>query len=206
MVYKNPFKNSVKQRKKIIIEQTAQIKSIYRQAYENIYDMSNQLYRTTSDNLKQLYLNNLKKELINNMENVDKQTERIINNNMDKMVSAVLNDNVVYLKSFNYNNFINNSDIRNKVVESILSGKVYENSWSLSSAIWGNNKQRIKEIEKLIARGVMEGKTTDQIAKSLTQYINPRIRSGTPIDWRAQDWQGQLSNMHTNKPLLNLPV
>lgn len=185
MAIKHLFKYAEKQRDKLMREQQREIRALYRRAYDSINNSSKQLYRT-NETLKSVYLSTLKRELINNMDNVDKQTEHIIKNNMDKMVSNVLESNQVYLSGLGYKSTINTQGMKHTVVESILTGSIYEKTYTLSSSIWGNNKQRIKEIEKIIARGIMENKSVDQIAQMLTRYVNPNVRDGSKIDYNAQ--------------------
>lgn len=176
---KNPFKYSQKRRKQIITEQERYIKSIYSQAYFDSQEIFRYVGKTETESnaLRQVYLNTLKKELTEIMNDVDKKTEISIKQNMDKMVGVVLENNQQYLNNFGYSNFINNPKIRNEVVSNILSGNVYQNKWSLSSAIWGDNKQKIKEINKIIANGVMQGRSVADIAKRLQKYVNPNVRN-----------------------------
>ena len=176
---KNPFRYSQSKRTKLIKEQERYIKSLYRQAYfesEKIFANIGKS-RTESEALRNVYLSSIKKELSALLTDVDTKTEISIKSNMDKMVSVVLEDNQKYLNSFGYKKFINDSKIRNQVVQDILNGGIYNGQYSLSSAIWGDNKRKLNEISKIIANGVMQGRTVEDIAKRLQKYVNPRVRN-----------------------------
>ena len=115
------------------------------------------------------------------MKNVDKQTEGTITNNMNTMVDLVLQNNKTYLSGLGYTSYINNPAMRQKVVENIMTGKLYNGQWTLSSAIWGDNQKKLSEINTIISKGIIEGKSIYQIAKSLEKYVNPSARK--QWDW-----------------------
>lgn len=184
MAKRNPFKYSEKQRNKIIKEQDKQIKSVYRDGYNNVreYFKSISNRNPQSEYIQKIYLKDIKREMSEIMTVIDRSTERIVNTNVDKMVKVVLENNQQYLTGLGYKDMINTRGMRNKAVESILNGSIYKNqSWNLSSAIWGDNKTRIKEINKIIAKGMMENKNVNQIAKDLQKYVNPSMRNAIKI-------------------------
>lgn len=73
------------------------------------------------------------------------------------------------------------SHIPQEIVAAVSSGKVYEQSWTLSKAIWADSKKSKKDIDEIIAKGIAENKSAYDIAKDLEKYVNPNARK--PWDW-----------------------
>lgn len=173
---KNPFRYSEKQRDKIVKSQDRQIKNVYREGYQQTKEMfkfmSNR--NVSSESLQRIYLNMMEKQINQNFELVDKQVERIVTNNMDKMVGVVLENNQTYLNTIGLNDAMNIRKMRFDATNAVLNGSIYkDNNWNLSSAIWGDSKSRQREINKIIANGIVEKKDITQIAKDLQKYVNP---------------------------------
>lgn len=177
MIY-DPFRYAEGKRVEITNLQAREIKQLYREAYNDIQREYRYLKNQTTEYAMQRkqYLNDLKKEYVNLMRSIDAQTESIITRNVDEMVQVVLTNNQQYLSGLGYNKYINNPAIKSDVVNRIMTGQVYNGKWSLSSAIWGDNAKKTSEIEKIIAKGIAENKTIDQIAQQLTRYVNPNKR------------------------------
>lgn len=173
----NPFKESEEKRDELTLEQEKQIKQYYREALQELkkefikYSHSNTEYAA----LKRQQIKQMRDEIRVAISEVDTRIESLVKQNTNVMVSTVLDNNMKYLNELGYNSVINTSSMRISAVESILSGKLYDGKWNLSSAIWGDNKATIKEINKLIAKGVMEQKSVYEIAKSVEKYVNPNV-------------------------------
>lgn len=62
-----------------------------------------------------------------------------------------------------------------RVVRSLVTGSVYgpSRTWSLSSAIWGDSNRKLRDIYSIVARGMILGESTEQIADKLLKYVNP---------------------------------
>lgn len=174
----NPFKQSQKERARILRTQEKQIKNAYLEGYKRTKDIFKFVRNKNveSETLKRVYARVMEKEMANTFTMIDRSVERIITNNLDKMVTSVLENNQSYLSGLGYKEMINTRDMRNKAVTNILNGSIYPGKgYNLSSSIWGDNKMKQKEVEKLIAQGIMEGKNINQIAKSLEKYVNPNV-------------------------------
>ena len=173
---KNPFRYSEKQRDKIIKSQDRQIKDIYRENYKQTKEMfkfiSNR--NVSSESLQKIYLNTMQKQLNQNFELVDRQVERVVTNNMDRMVNVVLENNQTYLNTIGLVDAMDIRKMRFDATKAVLDGSIYKDTnWNLSSAIWGDSKSRQREINKIIANGIIEKKDIAQIAKELQKYVNP---------------------------------
>ena len=137
--YKNPFKYSEKQRDKIIKNQDRQITNVYRENYKQ----SKELFKfvknrnVSSESLQKVYLNGLEKQLSQNFQYVDRQVERIVTNNMNKMVNVVLENNQTYLNTIGLNDAMNIRQMRFDATNAVINGSIYKDkNWNLSSAIW----------------------------------------------------------------------
>lgn len=192
---KNPFEYAEGRKVEILRRQRREIKGIYKDALENIEQKYGRLEGKSSryaENQK-LFLDDLKREYENQVQMIGRNTETVVLHNMRDMADAVLQNNQIYLNNLGYRNYINNATIRTDVVNRIATGQVYGGNWSLSSAIWGNDKRTMNEINKIIAKGVAEGWSTFKIAKQLERYVNPDKLNlttmpgvSTKVDYNAQ--------------------
>lgn len=73
------------------------------------------------------------------------------------------------------------SHIKTDVVQSLASGKVYQGDWTLSKAIWGDLQKKQRDMNEIIAQGVLENKKTYDIAKDLEKYVDPAAKK--PWNW-----------------------
>ena len=192
---KNPFEYASGKKVNIMAEQRQQIRKMYYDLYSDVVKELHYLKRSTGEYAteRKSYLKTLKRDLADMVKAVDRETEVVINKNMDMAVQAVLQNNQMYLSGLGYREVINNNVIKQDVLNRITTGQIYGEKWSLSKAIWGDSQAKIAEINKVISQGVLQGKNFDEIAKSIQRYIDPNVRlpSGingvrNNIDWRAQ--------------------
>lgn len=177
------FKFAERRRNRLIRNQEKQIRSLYKESYKEISKSLREIEKVNSESsvLKRVYLTSVQKEIESSMTNVDKRTETTITSNMNVMVDLVLQNNKTYLSGLGYTSYINNPAIRQRVVENIITGKLYGGKYNLSSAIWGDNQKKLMEIESIISKGIIQGKSIYQIAQSLEKYVNPNARK--QWDW-----------------------
>lgn len=195
----NPFVYAEGKRVEITVQQSKEIKGLYRESSREIKKDVEKFkgMRDSSSSLQRTYLNNLKNEIVRKMRTIDNSTEKIISGNVDKMVSVVLENNEMFLKNAGMSTYSMNPDIKYNMISRITTGKLYNNKWSLSSSIWGDNAAKTKEIEKIISKGILKNESTYDIAKNLERYVNPDARknwkwsnvfpgSRRKIDYNAQ--------------------
>ena len=168
----NPFSYSEKEREKIVKEQKKQIKSVYKEASDEIKKEVKKLKgkNNVSANERRNYLKSLQKEINSYMKNVDTKTEKIINGNVDKMISIVFENNNQFVNSLGVNFDITNTVIKKEMVNRIMSGSLYQGKWNLNKAIWGDNKAKQIEISKIISKGILKNKGLYDISKDLERY------------------------------------
>ena len=173
-------------RNEIIKVQDAQIKQLYKEAAEEVADRAK--FFMNRDNISSVlrtqYLSELSEQLRQRMESIDNKTQNIILNGMRNVSSSVVKENAERLLRMGFTNVIASTSylyVPDDIVRELVSGKLYDGRWSLSRAIWSDNKAKLSEIDSIIAKGVAENKSTYEIAKDLEKYVNPAARK--PWDW-----------------------
>lgn len=166
---------------KVKKEQAKYIKSLYEEAAKEVEQQITKLNfksdLSASDILKANQLEDLKKSIDKNLHDISDKINVVINENMKyvstKTVDEVGNvfklDGIEGLMGY----------VPDDVVRNIATGKVYGNDWSLSKAIWGDYQSKKDDINKVIAAGIAQNKTTLEIAEALQQYVDPNARK----DW-----------------------
>lgn len=184
MATKNPFKYASGKRVEITNNQTKQIKDLYKELYDDVRRELRYISRSKTEYAieRQKYLRELRQEYSKALRRIDGKTETIVRNNMDSMVQIVLDNNQKYLTGLGYQNYINNPLIKSDVLNRLITGDIYGGKWNLSSAIWGDNQNKINEINKIIAKGLAENKSVYDIAKQLSKFVNPSRRSLIDVD------------------------
>lgn len=179
----NIFRYSQRKRVSIVKKQEKEIKKVYEEALEEIRKEVNKLYgkNDTSSTMRRVYLNKLRDDISSHMNVVDNKTEKIIKSNMTQMVEEVAKNTQMYNSKVGLNVIINNSNLKYRVVNNIINGKVYDGKFTLSSSIWGDNKKRLNEINNIIARDILQNKGVYDIAKDLERFVNPNARK--KFDW-----------------------
>ena len=173
-------------RNEIIKVQDAQIKQLYKEAAEEVADRAK--FFMNRDNISSVlrtqYLSELSEQLRQRMESIDNKTQNIILNGMRNVSSSVVKENAERLLRMGFTNVVASTSylyVPDDIVRELVSGKLYEGRWSLSRAIWSDNKAKLSEIDSIIAKGVAENKSTYEIAKDLEKYVRPGARK--PWDW-----------------------
>ena len=173
-------------RNEIIKVQDAQIKQLYKEAAEEVADRAK--FFMNRDNISSVlrtqYLSELSEQLRQRMESIDNKTQNIILNVMRNVSSSVVKENAERLLRMGFTNVVASTSylyVPDDIVRELVSGKLYEGRWSLSRAIWSDNKAKLSEIDSIIAKGVAENKSTYEIANDLEKYVNPVARKSW--DW-----------------------
>lgn len=195
----NPFERVEGERIKLTEEQRKEIKRLYSDVLEDVRKQIRWIEhkKDVSSVVRRRYLESIKSDVEKSMQSVDRKTERLVRTNMDKMAALVMENNQTFLSGMGFKGYMNDPKLKADVVSRIVSGKLYENKWSLSSAIWGDNEQKLKEINNIVAKGIAANKSTYDIAKDLERYVNPNARktwewnkmfpgSRRKIDYNAQ--------------------
>lgn len=129
--------------------------------------------------LQQKYLNKLQSQIDERMQQAQNELDEMVTGNMKSVASAVTAASFDFADKLGLQFSAELSHVPDSVVKNIVTGKVYEGKWSLSTALWKENKKVHSDVRKVIAQGVVEQKSAYDIAKDIEKYINPNARK----DW-----------------------
>lgn len=138
------------------------------------------LPNTTSGALRSMYLSKLKGQINEQLNVLSKDLESTIKRNMGEVSDVVIMDNLRFLKYVDMPIQGAFSHVSMDVIESIITGRVYQGDWSLSKAIWFHTKKAKADINSIIAQGIAMNKGSYDIAKDLEKYVNPSAKK----DWK----------------------
>ena len=189
-MYNLRFAKAEQTRKAITNQQLQQIKSMY----QEIADQYSRRIESLSDKtnissiLRTQYLREYQKQLADELGKVNRRIESNIKSGMTKTAEAVLEEEIRRAKELGFAGITGKySNIPTDVVETIISGQLYQGNWSLSSAIWGTNKKIQQDCQNIVARGIAANKGVYEVAKDLEAYVNPSARK--TYRW-ARDYPG----------------
>jgi hypothetical protein len=186
------FKNAEKVRDSITESQKKDIAKLYEGWADEIGKMANYYsHKTTaSAPLSERYYKELQKQLYTTSREVSNEVYKKIKSSMYTVSDAVVADNVNWLKQFGFSEDGLNaafSYVPDSIVRSIVTGQVYESGWSLSSRIWGNNEDTMKDLYRIVAGGVAQQMPIKDIAKQLEGYVRPSAAK----QWNLVDQDGK---------------
>lgn len=148
------------------------------------------------------YYKELQKQLRQTSQEVSNEIYKKIKSNIYTVADAVVSDNVKWLESFGFSSEGLNaafSYVPHEIVQNLITGQIYDSGWSLSSRIWGDNEQTLKDIYQVMAKGLAENKPIYEIAKDLESYVRPsaklpwnlRMADGKKIYKKQVDYNAQ---------------
>ena len=157
---------------------------------------------TASAPVSERYYRELQKQLRQTSQEVSNEIYKKIKSNIYTVADAVVSDNVKWLESFGFSSKGLNaafSYVPNEIVQNLITGQIYKSGWSLSSRIWSDNEQTLKDIYQVMARGLAENKPIYGIAKDLESYVRPsaklpwnlRMADGKKIYKKQVDYNAQ---------------
>lgn len=189
-MYNLRFAKAEQVRKTITTQQLKQI----REMYQNIADQYSEKIKSFSNEssfdsfLQKQYLREYQKQLADELGKVNRRIESNIKLGMEQTANAVLEDEIKRMREIGFIGISGKySHIPADVVETIISGQLYQSGWSLSSAIWGINKKIQQDCQNIVARGIAANKGVYDVAKDLEKYVNPSARK--TYKW-ARDYPG----------------
>lgn len=175
------FANSEKARDAITVSQQKEIAKLYEDWADEIGERAKYYSHksTASAPVSERYYRELQKQLRQTSHEVSNEVYKKIRSSIYTIADAVVADNVKWLESFGFSPDGLNvafSYVPDEIVRNLVTGQIYESGWSLSSRIWGDNEQTLKDIYQVMARGLSENKPVYEIAKDLESYVRPSAR------------------------------
>lgn len=157
-------------------------REIYQMYQEVSKEIKKQIEQSGGENIKQQNLMILQNRLKRRMDELHDQIYAGVRRNCIKVGQALVEDTRTFLRRCGFRE----EDIRDAfvyvpsfVVETIFTGQVYRPGWNFSSVLWRDVEKTKDDIDKVVAMGVQQGKSTYDIAKDLEKYVNPAARK----DW-----------------------
>lgn len=177
------FRTAEQAREKLDKKQRKEIIQLYKDMAKDIEKELKKLAGKTniSSVMRDNYLRGLQKELntilANNGDTVKASTLEAMTN----VAKAITEDNAKWLTRIGLPPSSKLFRIPQQVVETVSSGKLYDGNWTLSRAIWKDINKNQSTLDRIIAKGIAENKSSYDIAKDLEQWVNPNKR--LPWDW-----------------------
>ena len=175
------FKNADAVKNAIMASQKKEIIKLYKEWADEIGERA-KFYShksTASAPVSERYFKELQKQLKTTSKEISNEVYKKIKKNIYTVSDAVVKDNIKWLESFGFDNSSLNaafSYVPDEVVRNLITGQIYESGWSLSKAIWSDNEKALKDIYRIMAKGMAEQKPIYNIAKELEAYVNPSKR------------------------------
>lgn len=181
MANKLVFKDAEEAKKSIMVEQQKEIAKLYEDWADDIAKQAEYYSHkfTSSAYVSERYYKQLRRQLRKTSQEVSNEIYNKIKSNMYLISDEVVKSNVKWLKSFGFSEEGLNatfSYVPKDTVERLVTGQIYKSGWSLSKRIWGDNEHTLKDIYKVMAKGIAEQKPIYDIAKDLESYVRPNAR------------------------------
>lgn len=173
------FSTAEEQREQLTGEQQEEIKELYKQLAEEIGKQAEAAPRVPSDALRAQYLRELQDQVKQNLRELQGELNTTIRSNMKDVAVIITQDAKGFLDAYGLPIQGAYSHVPADIVQSVISGQLYAGDWTLSRALWLNTMETQKDVEKVIAIGIAENKSTYDIAKDLERYVDPSARK----DW-----------------------
>jgi hypothetical protein len=198
------FKNAEEARDAIMAFQKKEIAKLYEDWADEIGERAKYYSHksTASAPVSERYYRELQKQLRQTSQEVSNEVYKKIKSNIYTIADAAVSDNVKWLESFGFSSDGLNaafSYVPHEIVQNLITGQIYDSGWSLSSRIWGDNEQTLKDIYQVMAKGLAENKPIYEIAKDLESYVRPsaklpwnlRMADGKKIYKKQIDYNAQ---------------
>ena len=198
------FKDAEAAKAAIMASQQKEIAKLYEDWADEIGERAKYYSHksTASAPVSERYYRELQKQLRQTSQEVSNEIYKKIKSNIYTVADAVVSDNVKWLESFGFSSDGLNaafSYVPHETVQNLVTGQIYDSGWSLSSRIWGDNEQTLKDIYQVMAKGLAENKPIYEIAKDLESYVRPsaklpwnlRMADGKKIYKKKVDYNAQ---------------
>lgn len=181
------FKDAEKARDVILSSQKKEIAALYDKWADEIGERAKYYSHksTASSVVSERQMRELQKQIRATSQEVSNEVYSMIKKNMYTVADSVVQCNSAWLASLGFDGSTINaafSSVPDDVVRNLLTGQIYDSGWSLSSRIWGDNENTLKDIYRVMAKGLTENKSIYDIAKELESYVRP----GAKLPWNLK--------------------
>lgn len=181
------FKDAEKARDAILSSQKKEIAALYDKWADEIGERAKYYSHksTASSVVSERQMRELQKQIRATSKEVSNEVYSKIKKNVYTVADSVVQCNSDWLASLGFDGSTINaafSSVPDDVVRNLLTGQIYNSGWSLSSRIWGDNENTLKDIYQVMAKGLTENKSIYDIAKELESYVRP----GAKLPWNLK--------------------
>lgn len=173
------FSNAESQRLRITQEQQKHIEELYKQASKHIGELAEQAPRVPSDVIRQQYLRDLQQQINDALRGIQRDLESTIHYHSQQVATETVKDAKEFLREVGLPIGGSYSNVPIEIVQAVASGQLYTGNWTLSRALWLNTMETQKDVQSIVAQGILENKSAYDIAKDLEKYVDPSARK----DW-----------------------
>lgn len=173
------FSNAEAQRLRITQEQQKHIEELYRQASKHIGELAEQAPRVPSDIIRQQYLRDLQQQINDALRGIQRDLGSTIRDHSQQVATETVKDAKEFLREVGLPIGGAYSNVPVEIVQAVASGQLYTGNWTLRRALWLNTMETQKDIQSIVALGILENKSAYDIAKDLEKYVDPSARK----DW-----------------------
>lgn len=175
------FKDAEAAKAAIMASQQKEIAKLYEDWADEICERAKYYSHKSNASapVSERYYKELQKQLRATSQQVSNEVYKKIKGNIYLISDAVVKDNVDWLASFGFSMEGLNaafSYVPDEIVRNLITGQIYESGWSLSQRIWSDNEKTLKDIYRVMAKGLAENKPIYEIAKDLEAYVRPGVR------------------------------
>lgn len=178
---KDPFQETVTLRDYITKDQEREIRKFYNQWAREIRELEKSLPKTPDTLDERRKLAELYYQLRSASIQLSTEINSSITSHVEWMGRVVERVNAKWLESLGFTKESINrkfSQITDTAIRNILTGNVYAKGGSLSDRVWKLTNSNLNDMNTIIAKGLAEGKSLNEIAKELTKYVNPDAKLG----------------------------
>lgn len=152
---------------------------------ERIYKLSRK--SDMDSRLMRLQLEAVAEQVEHELKLIDDDIVELVHGSMQEVVDGVLEANRAKLVSIGFPEEVARDaflHVRDSVPKMIELGRVYDDDWTLSKAIWSGDKKAHDQIQHIISTDVTQGRSVYDIAKDVQSFVEPSERRGNrPIKY-----------------------
>lgn len=168
-------------RVQLTLKQQKQIEQIYKGVAKDIDQRIKKIPNVPSAPLQKSYLENLKKQVLEELDKASSGLQDMIEGNMKSAAESVIDSTLDFAQKVGLSVEGLYSHVPDEIVKAVATGKLYEGDWTLSKAIWKDHMKTQYNVNTIVAKGIAENKSAYDIAKDLEKYVDPSAEK--PWDW-----------------------
>lgn len=162
-------------------KQQKQIEQIYKSVAKDIDERIKKIPDVPSSPLQKSYLENLKKQVLKELDKASSGLQDMIKGNMKSVAESVIDSTLDFAQKVGLSVEGLYSHVPDEIVKAVATGQLYEGDWTLSKAIWKDHMKTQYNVNTVVAKGIAENKSAYDIAKDLEKYVDPSAEKSW--DW-----------------------